>query len=1268
MPLKPCIKATKNLNSSDVDNILESYDSYIETMEPDVAAKSAIDDAIESVKSEKKEYSDLFNETYPKEPEINKEKEVVKKPVKMPFTAQVDKVIKSVKKDDNIIYSKQPENFTQYNTDEKSKPKKRIQGEHLKRLVKIMQRDNPGTRFVNFYIRDTQAEAFGPDSIKKHGIIKGGFTNGTNDAVLIAENITDVNDAITVIRHEIVAHYGLPKLLNKEGQYDRLLKRVYNSKDGELKELYDFVYKIYPDLIEKNDIRSIAHEMLGRAAETKTESSLLDRIYDLIIKMLNKLGLVSGNISNKEVKSLIRSSSANLKRGTLSSQREYARSAKKPKDAKVSYSKKSQDVNDTPTDGNLGIPDEKNVDKFVRVFQDNFNRVKKLQETIVNQGGKVKTKSNVYIAEERSSGIITLNLDRLEDNSMKPMIDVMLKNDISLEMSDSYLMAKHAKERNDYVASLRDDMDDGGSGLTYEDAENILEQLSDKKEALEEVASYIYKVNKDMLKNLVKAGHMKQETADFYNDQFKYYVPLKGKSGKDNVPGVGLGYAITGDGIVAMKGRGAGNVAESPTAHTFAQAQSTIIRAGKTKVGQALVELVRDNPDPSLWSISKRTYKQFQSLYGEPFEGYDTAPDMLEEGLDYHSVLAVSSEERKLAISENRKPKAKVAYVLDPNFKRRDDVFSVMIEGEELNIKIEDELLIRQLKKLNAADVNWILRTAGKFNRYQALINTGLSLPFVFSNFIRDTGAGAINLGGEQSAKVAYDVVKKTPAAIRGIWQATFNTKGNSEYRDLYIELREEGGTVGFFGLEDIETKAKNIQKQLTSGKGVIGWPKRKIVSLKDLVLDMNLTVENGIRLSSYKVVKEKLIANGMSETDAKFKAASVAKNLTVNFNRKGEWAPVFNSVWLFSSTSIQGSARILLALKNRRVQKIVGTIAVSAFGQAMYNAASGDDDDGIPYWDKIDEYTKQTHMIFMNPWGDNSVGTGGGGRYTKIKITYGYNVFHYAGTAMHDMIFNDRKSAIQGSLDMISAIMNAYNPVQGADFLDTITPTILKPFEQDARNIDYKKSRIRPENPFDNYKRPESQKTFKSTSIYFKDTAKYLNELGFGDGDFKGGNESESGPLDFSPETAKHYIKWFTGGAGMFLYRSADVATKIATGEDVETRDIPIIRQFSGKPGSRFDTDRFYSAIEKVNAVENQLKVLKGTDKYSDYKVDNNEVHKLSIHIRKYKNKIKRLREKRDKAYREDDKYTANETTEKIRQKMMEFSTKYDDAIEAQK
>lgn len=63
---------------------------------------------------------------------------------------------------------------------------------------------------------------------------------------------------------------------------------------------------------------------------------------------------------------------------------------------------------------------------------------------------------------------------------------------------------------------------------------------------------------------------------------------------------------------------------------------------------------------------------------------------------------------------------------------------------------------------------------------------------------------------------------------------------------------------------------------------------------------DTSQSIENAVRLSTY--------ANARQARLSKAKAASLAKNMTVNFNRCGEAGTTLNSLYMFANASVQGT------------------------------------------------------------------------------------------------------------------------------------------------------------------------------------------------------------------------------------------------------------------------------------------------------------------------------------------------------------------------
>ena len=96
-----------------------------------------------------------------------------------------------------------------------------------------------------------------------------------------------------------------------------------------------------------------------------------------------------------------------------------------------------------------------------------------------------------------------------------------------------------------------------------------------------------------------------------------------------------------------------------------------------------------------------------------------------------------------------------------------------------------------------------------------------------------------------------------------------------------YQEFKADGGKTGWAyqkSLEDIASDLQIDDSGQTNAQKVIGSVKGAL----EFVEGMNDAFENSIRLSAYIAARE----CGVSRE----KAAQFAKNITVNFNKQGEW------------------------------------------------------------------------------------------------------------------------------------------------------------------------------------------------------------------------------------------------------------------------------------------------------------------------------------------------------------------------------------------
>ena len=112
----------------------------------------------------------------------------------------------------------------------------------------------------------------------------------------------------------------------------------------------------------------------------------------------------------------------------------------------------------------------------------------------------------------------------------------------------------------------------------------------------------------------------------------------------------------------------------------------------------------------------------------------------------------------------------------------------------------------------------------------------------------------------------------------------------------------------------------------------------------------------------------------------SKDKAAVLAKNLTVNFNKKGELGGLIDSLYLFTNAGIQGSTILIKNVaKSPKVRALASSIVVGAYLMNMLNRSINDDE-----YEKIPDGIKERNLIVMKP----------NGNYIKVPLPWGYNIF----------------------------------------------------------------------------------------------------------------------------------------------------------------------------------------------------------------------------------------------------------------------------------
>ena len=834
-------------------------------------------------------------------------------------------------------------------------------------------------------------------------------------------------------------------------------------------------------------------------------------------------------------------------------------------------------VNDS---ANFALPDESLSQTALRKIADKMNRLKVTQEAIKKAGGNINEDNDVYLAEELFHGKTERDLNELSRNYVEKLAKGMAARGIQQEELDAYLYARHAPERNARIAE-RNPNDpkyaDGGSGMTNAEAAAIMQEAesSGKKLRLERLAAIV----DDMLahrREIIREGGLEtDEVLDAWDASYDYYVPLKGWANDEDVPvgqdgsgrmRSGRGYEIGGRETKTALGRL--SKAASPSTQAIVDTTESVIRKRKNEVGNALLSLITDNPNPDLWQVFTNNNPDTQRTQVER-----TNPD---------GTKRIEVEERSVAMEMNER------------------YFKTKKAGRTYYIKINDQRLLNAMRNVGPEQNNLLVRTAAAGTRALSAMMTSYNPEFMLSNFTRDVQTALLNVAAEQTRddgkikgqkiarQTARDIPRAMKAAYRGL--ADPDASRNTEWDRWFDEFIEDGAKTGYFDMKDLAGQAKEIKSIIgRENGGTMGNMLKAKKTVADFVENMNGSVENAVRLSAY--------VNARRAGISRKKAASLAKNLTVNFNRRGEAGTALNAAYMFANASIQGTmnvARTMATVKDtpmggnrmniwgrmNAAQKLAVGMAVGSYAMAMFNRMMSDeDDDGELFYDKIPGHVKERNLIIMT----------GGKDYVRIPLPYGYNVFSNIGTHA-ESVMSGKSSLTEAGKDMTLAILGSFSPIGFQDSEDTsnlvmknLTPTLLGSVTQVAVNEDFAGRVIFKENfPFGTPK-PDSSLAFRSTPSAYQSFAQFINEL-------TGGSEYRSGGIDVSPDVLQHVVNYYGGGAWSFTEKVADSIKRTATGETIDAHRIPFVGRFKSEVNEYGDIQTFYERRTEVGQLHEEF------------------------------------------------------------------------------
>jgi DNA repair protein RadC/DNA-binding protein H-NS/K+/H+ antiporter YhaU regulatory subunit KhtT len=908
----------------------------------------------------------------------------------------------------------------------------------------------------------------------------------------------------------------------------------------------------------------------------------------------------------------------------------------------VTLSNISQNIFGQPLpQASWGRPDDSKIDNIIYTLQDKQIDTKRVVESIKKSGKEIADKWNPYLQEELYHGRTATQTKDFLDKELAPLMKELRDRDLTMEVVEEYLHNRHAKARNEFNAKRDPNMPDGGSGILTADAQAYLDGLDPKqKRNLEAVAKLVDDIVNKTQEVIVSTGQESQETVDAWKKALTNYVPLQREETDYDIKnvgiGVGSGFAVKGP--FSRAAVGSSRKVVDILANLAAQRERAIVRGEKMRVAKALYGLVASNPNPGFWlAFDPEAIKNPQEALN----------DLMSLGLKNDKGEKFSLEDLKSFVSEpmvRRVDAATNQVVLKPNalLKNASTTFPVRINGKEKYIIFNANdpraaRMAKEMKNLDADQLSRILGYTQQITQYFAKINTQYNPIFGVINFARDIQGAILQLSTTPLRYKKKEVLSGVLGALRGIYaeerlRRAGKPPSKDSYAALWREFQEQGGQTGFRDqFSRMQDRADALQaildpsswtksplgKVFTAG-GTLKVPletARKIAApVFDWLSDYNQTMENAVRLSAYKVAKEQK-KNGVREiTDQQ--AASLAKNLTVNFNRKGQIGRQAGALYAFFNAAVQGTARMLETLRGPAGKTIIGGGLLIGSAQAMLLAAFGFDEDEPP------DFVKERNIVIPT----------GGGKYITVPMPLGYNVIPNTSRILTEWGLSGFKDTHKRVAQITGAALDMFNPIGNAGWsMQTLTPTVGDPLVALTENRDWTGKPIAKEDISNLDPTPGYSRSKETASYISKAMAKFLNFA-------TGGTDYTPGGFSPTPDQIDFLIGQLTGGVGRELLKAEQTVTSQFTGEELPIYKVPLVGRFVGdSEGQAAERNRFYNNIILLNKHEREIK---GRQKdripTRDYLMEYPEA-RLYSYANQVERNIRTLRKRRDALIEQD-------------------------------
>ncbi|MDC2241426.1 helicase-related protein [Bacteroides thetaiotaomicron] len=1089
---------------------------------------------------------------------------------------------------------------------------------------------------------------------------KGFYSKSTGKITIVIPNHTSTFDVEQTLLHEAVAHYGLRQLFGEH--FDTFLDNVFNNADENIR-------RRIVDMAAKNgwDFHKATEEYLASLAEdTEFENinaSWWQQIKDFFLNMLHKIGFEDFRgvtLSDNELRYILWRSYENLAEpGRYRNILGEAADVAKQYELKVGNYAVSDPHHQTVAESDdalyrTGDPEiherELARDRYERrvksgmfqsqeALQDSMLGLKEAMTAILGKETNIEDVDgfeNAYLGENRLSSVNKAEADAFAHTLFKPMLDEVAKlarTEAEREELTDYMMVKHGLERNTYMrneainngATDADQTDYAGlTSLTgmdnVTDAETEAQIMVNDYEQAHDTTDLWKKVNaasKAILSKSYECGMMSKATFDKISDMYDFYIPLRGFDEKTSSEAYAyLTHKQSAFNAPIKKAEGRRSKADDPFANLQSMAEGAIMQGNRNKlVKQRFLNFALNHSSDlvsvsDIWVEYDTVADEWKPVFPDNIDSTDTPEVVERKMLDFETKMESLAQQYPDRYKHG-KDTVNIPYRIVESRDMRQHQIVVKRGGRDYVITINGNP--RAAQALNgqtnpdndmSGAIGAILRAGENINRQLSAFYTTRNPDFIVSNFMRDmlytNTMTWIRESPNYALRFHRNYMYANPVRIKQLLakhrKGTLDMSNKTEA--MFHQFMMNGGETGYANIRDIEQHKNDIRRELKKSNGKI--PVKKAWDLLGERFDeYNRAVENCARFAAFMTSREM----GRSIDRAIYDA----KEISVNFNKKGSGAKFYNSTgqtkagnasalvsglgrsgYVFWNAAIQGTANFGRQMKRHPAKAFTGIAAMFLLGAIVaYLGGDDDDDDDKNAYYNLPEYVRRSNILFR-----------AGNSWVSIPLPVEYRAVYGMGELMISVL--NGKEHLTGE-EIAEAITGQATQILPIDFLEgggglnAFVPSAYKPlWEAYVAEKSWTGMPLYKDTPY-NKDMPEWTKAYKSANKYIVGLANAMNEA-------TGGDPYTKGTIDFNPAKIEYMLNGYFGGVFGTIDKLSKTAETITDNREYDPRSFLLVNR-----------------------------LVKAGDERTEYRAVNNEYFRLKEEHDRLKSRLKHYEEDTD-------------------------------------